>query len=483
MANDDKPTVSSSKLSVSFFFSSVSEGSVIFLFVLLILSARILGDEQFGVFSFALAFVSVFGFMMHGGLRFVYTRDVSRDASLTEQYMGNVLTLQMMYSLLGMVLIILFVSFTDKSPETQRIVYIMGMAEGLRFFKYTFRFIFRVADRYDLETYMLLFERISLLVAGLLVLTSGGGVIGFALVFLAVRLVDLVLVVLLTTRTVAHPQFRFDTQLWPSLLRFGFPFMLNAAATLLLYNVDSVLLSLMRTDAEVGWYNAAYRLLDGFYLFPQILSATLYPSLARLYGDDKRMLALYRRGIKYAMFLALPISIIGVVLAEDLILFIYGREFINAVPALQIILLGMSFIFIHEVSVVLLSSIHRQTIAFYISITVLTLNVVLNLLLIPHIGYLGAGLATLASEMTFSIVVTIYVFSKSYRLHYLQLIWRPMVASTLIAVLIGLLDLHIILSLVVGGLGYLILVTLLGNWDEIERGLVRKAFGSVLNRG
>lgn len=463
----------SNVLATNFFFSGISEVSIGFLFLLLILSARLLGDEQFGVFSFAMAYVNIFGFMMHGGFRFVYTRVVSRDHELAEKYMGNIMSLQMLTSLLGIVVIVLTILLTDKTGATLTVVYVLGAAEIFRFFKYTYRFAFEVENRYDLEAATVLFERISLLAAGLGVLVLGYGVVGFAWAFFFSRLVDLLITLLVMRRFVYRPSFRFDFSLWPQLVGQGLPFMLNAMAALLLYRVDSVLLSFMRSDEEVGWYSAAYRLMEGMYLFPKIVSAVLYPQLSRLYDDRPALMALYRRGIKYVLFVAIPLTVVGFVMADQVTLLVYGAEFANAIPALQVLLVSLSFIFIHEVSVTLLASIDRQVVSFYTSVMAVITNVILNLMLIPRLGIVGSGIATVAAELSFCLAVWIYLERHRYHISYVALAIKPLLAALIVAVVAYAFidDFFVRVAFVVPS--YLLLVTLMAFWDEKERALFR----------
>jgi len=470
-------TKRSSILATNMFFSAISEGSIGFLFLLLILSARVLGDEQFGIFSFAMAYVNVFGFMMHGGFRFVYTRVVSREPDQAERYLSNILSLQFFTSLLGMLIIALTIQFTDKDSATLAVVYVFGIAEMLRFFKYVFRFAFGVVDRYDLEAVTVFIERFGLLVVGLAVLLNGGGVLAFALAFLVTRAVDLLITVLVMDRGVFRPRLGFDLALWPQLLRQGFPFMLNAMAAMLLYRIDSVLLSLIRTDAEVGWYSAAYRLMEGMYLFPKILSATLYPSFARLHETPGKLRDLYRRSIKYALFVAVPLTVVGFVSSDLAVDFIYGAEYVNAIPALQILLIGLSFIFVHEVSVTLLAAIDRQVIAFSISIGAVVANIAMNLYLIPQIGYLGAGMATVLAEIGFCVAVWLFLRRKGYGIPYIGLALKPLAASMLVAALSVWLLPDLLLRLLVAVPLYLLLLLPLQFWDDEEWALIKKIAG------
>ena len=464
------------KMSTRFLFSIFSEGSAFLLFLLLIIGARILGDEKFGVFSFAMAFVNVVGFIADGGLRLVYTRVVARDPSLAEKYLGNILSLVIVFSSVTFVASAIIINLLNEPAEVKLVVYILAGAEILRFVLYVFRYVFRTADRFDLETVLVTSERVLLLVLGVAALLMGYGVIGLTIVFLVIRIFDCIMALVITARTVVRPSLRFDFALWGSLVRQGIPFILFGAVVLLLYRIDSVLLSLLRSHAEVGWYNAAYRLVDGWFFVPLVLSSILYPSFARFYDQRDSLIEYYTRGIKYALAVSIPLTLLGSIAAEDVIILIYGEQYRSAVILLQVLLMVLNFSFIHEIGSHFLAAIDRQMQVFYFSCVALGLNIVLNLIMIPRMGAAGAGIATVIAEAVFAALITIYVTRLGYPLPYLKLILKPLIATAIVGVIAYLFMDSLILLGAFSLVSYVAILTLLSFWDEQEIALFRKAF-------
>ena len=227
------------------FFASISEASIGFLFLLYILAARYLGDAQFGIFSFALAFVSIFGVLNDLGLRYVYLREVAREREEAERYFGNVVVMQLGFSAASLFLMVVIVNMLPGVSEFNRmVVYILAGAELLRMAKYLFRFVFRALDQFYLESVTVVLERIALLVAGFAVLWAGGDVILFALTFLLVRIVDVAITFVLVAKNTVRPSFRFEFSLWRYLIGKALPFALSGIVLLLFFRVSTVLLSL-----------------------------------------------------------------------------------------------------------------------------------------------------------------------------------------------------------------------------------------------
>jgi PST family polysaccharide transporter len=448
--------------------SAVSEISLALLFLLVIIAARLLGDAQFGVFAFAMAFVNVFGALMEGGLSFVYARAVARDPSLAEKHLGNILTLQLLFCFAGIVITLVAINLVDVQPEARLAVYLFAGAESLRFIKQLYRFVFRTANRFDIEAVTVTIERVLLLVVGAAVLYAGYGVVGFAWSFLIVRVLDVLIVVVASSRALFPPRLRLDFSLWPGLLREAAPFIIIAALVMLLFRVDNLMLGLMTSNAEVGWYNAAYSVLEGLYIVPKIITNLLYPAFSRAHHEPEAITRLLDHAVRYALLVAVPVIIVGVVLAEDITLFVYGEQYARSTVALQILLLGTFFLFMHEIGFVLLGAIDRQRVAVMLFAVALLVKVATNLLLIPRIGYIGAAVSTVLAEGLFAVVAMVYIAKLGYRVPLLRLLTKPALAAGVVGVGAHLVSLPILVALPLCAVVYFALLTWLQYWRPDE---------------
>jgi len=463
-------------------FSAVSEISLVLLFLLVVVAARLLGDVQFGVFAFAMAFVNIFGAVMEGGLSFVYSRAVARDPSLSEKYLGNILTLQLLSCFVGIVITVFVINLVSVEPETKLAVYLLAGAEALRFIKQLFRFVLRTANRFDVEAVTVTIERVMLLAVGAAVLYAGYGVVGFAWAFLIVRAVDVLIVVVASARALFPPRLRFDFSFWPMFLREAAPFVVIAAIVMLLFRVDNVMLALMTTNAEVGWYNAAYSLLEGLYIVPKIITNLLYPAFARAHREPAAITRLLDHAVRYALLVAIPVIIVGVILAEDITLFVYGEQYTRSVIALQVLLLGTFFLFMHEIGFVLLGAIDRQRVAVTLFAVALIVKIAINLLLIPQIGYIGAAVGTVLAEGLFAVAAMVYVARLGHRVPFLHLAAKPTLAGGIVGVCAHLVSLPVLLVLPLGAAAYLALLTVLRYWRPDESSTFSVVWGRVRAR-
>jgi len=466
------------------FFSAISEFSNIFLFILLIFAARYLGDVNFGMFSFALAFVGIIEIINDFGLRFIYAREVSRDKSLAESYLGNILAIQIFLSLIGLGLAILIINYLPVSSETRLVVYLIEGAGILRISKFLLRFVFRTFDRFDLETISLLIERTVLLAVGILVLILGYGMIVFAAVFLVVRAFNFIITFVLLKRKIIRPHLRFNFSLWPKLLISAFPFAIAYFSSMALMRTDTIMLSMMRNHAEVGWYRAARHLVEGVSIFSIIFKNSLFPAISAMHVQSREAVNdLYTRGVRYMFLISVPVMIFGMLLPDRIILLFFGQQYMNSAIVLEILLWSLPFYFVTRVQLTVLGAIDKQQVSVYLTLIILFVNVGLNLILIPLRGYIGAAIATLISEILFSIMTFSYLFYNKYEVSVQKILWKPLIAVLpLVIILVKLRNIHLIFLVAIFVVAYFVIITLLKFWDEEEIALFKRIYGSAKER-
>jgi len=419
------------------FYSGFTSLSNLFLFVLLIIAGRYLGSVDYGIFTFALAFVFMFEIFTDFGLRGLSQRVVARDKRLSTKYFGNILVWKLVLSAIIFVILILSINVLKSSPKTRLAVYIIGFATILKSFKLTCQSFFRAFERFDLDALTMWIERLSLLIIGTIVLLGGGGLVYFASVFVIVRSFDLVITFAILNWKIVKVIPKFDIGFLKKVQVEALPFGLFSVIIILYSYADTVMLSFIRTDAEVGLYNAAYKIYEGLTVFPSIICAVLYPRLSQLsILNNKAHSVLSFRASKYMFIVSLPILVCGILLSKNIINTLFGEEFQQASFALQILLLGIIFVFQIWLLQTILNSIDKQKIVMYIGLTGLVINICLNLLLIPKYGFKGAAATTLLSEIVVFIIYYSYLYKSYHKFSLLKLSLKPLFASLIVGTLV-----------------------------------------------
>ena len=333
-------------------------------------------------------------------------REVARDRSAVRKYVDNILPMMMISSAVAVAVIFVVAGIQQTSPDGRLAVQILGVSMVFKTFSFFFRSLFRAYEIFQWETLTTLVERVSLLVAGAWVLYAGFGLVALCSVFPIVRGLNLLITVLVTSKMVVAPRMAWDWQAWKGIVRSSIPFALTAMTFTMYYRIDTIMIAFLKGDKEVGWYNAAYQLIEGLILVATIVSPVIFVRFSVLYIRSKESLkSLFEKVSRYLLAIAVPISVIGVILAPKGILFLYGPQYQASGLALQTMIVGTVFIFLRILCGTLLGAVDRQAVYLKIVGASLVLNVGTNFFLIPRYGAFGASIATLLTETIMGVVL------------------------------------------------------------------------------
>lgn len=177
-------------------------------------------------------------------------------------------------------------------------------------------------------------------------------------------------------------------------------FMLTVAATVYT-NLDAVMLGFMATDTELGYYNAAVKMKNILVSVVSALGTVLLPRAA--YYIQQKKMAEYKRIIdasfRAVTLIALPLMAYCMLRATDIICFLAGDEYRPAASAMvaitpTILLIGLSNI----TGIQILVPLSKEKYTTWSTVLGAGVDVVLNAMLIPRYGALGAAIGTLVAE-------------------------------------------------------------------------------------
>ncbi|MCK5019646.1 MAG: polysaccharide biosynthesis C-terminal domain-containing protein, partial [Candidatus Peribacteraceae bacterium] len=141
----------------------------------------------------------------------------------------------------------------------------------------------------------------------------------------------------------------------------------------------------------------------------------------------------YHHSFKILFYLGLPLSIGVFMVADEIILFFYGAEFVNSIVALKILAWDILLKFLYLCSSFILISTDKQKQMTIIVIVAALLNIILNLFLIPSYSYIGSGIATLITEC-FLLIIYLYINMRDSIIpNFKNFLFQPIIASGVMA--------------------------------------------------
>lgn len=376
----------------------------------LYLSSRLL-PETLGSYIWALSFTSFFSIGMDLGLSPILTREAARDEKSGERYLRNMLgvKLPLIFLTLAISLIVLFATKSDW--QTRFLV--LGASIVMTF------------DALSLIYY-------SYLRAGQKLGYEAAGVIGFQIITFTIGVIlwettkDIRLVMLaLALASVINFIFsamvvklRFKFSLMPlydkgtikHFLRLMPAFAL-AGIFIRIYNVsDSVILGYIKGNEAVGLYSIPAKVTSALQvLITGAIQAVIYPSMSNFFATSREKLRiLFEKSFEYLALASIPIAL-GLYAAAGPIILSIWPKYSAAIPTFKIMVLALPFVFLAFPTGLLLRAGDYQNQNTKNRGLITVLSIIMNLILIPPLGILGAGITFLAVNGSLLFLDLIYV--------------------------------------------------------------------------
>lgn len=373
--------------------------SKIILFFITVQITRYLGVDNYGKYSFAFAFVALFGTFSDFGFNQITTRDVAQNFGKAKQYIGNVLSMKIILGLINFLLIAIVIHFLHKSADVVILVYLaalnliiqgfVGFLQSIfqAFEKMQYTFISRVTNYFSL----FIFISVSILFR-----TSMATII---VCYVITALISLTIAMLLTWRFFTAFRIEIDISFWKKIFIQSWPFFLSFIFFTIYTYSDSVLLSIYRNYREIGLYQAAYKIFFAFQLI-NIVHQAVFPTLSTLYGngDFYKYKSVLRKMFFLSTAVLIPMGIFMTLFSKTIMYLIYGVDFMNAGFALSMLLWTEIVIFFSYFWASSLTITNSQKKFMYATLIGAAVNLGLNFLIIPKYGFNGAAVTTFLSE-------------------------------------------------------------------------------------
>ena len=384
--------------------------SMLISFFYVIYTARYLGPANYGILAFALALNGIFGVIANFGLDPLTVREVAKDKNLADKYLANGIVLKALFGILAFLAVFAVVNILGYPEITKMVVYLITISTIIAGLNNLFNNNYQAFERMEFISIGQILQSILLLIFAIVGIISGFDVVYFALIYLIVSLIVLGYNIIVTLWKFLKPRIEVDFGFWKVLLAESSWFAIAAFTTSLYYYFDSVMISYMKGNFEVGIYNSAYRLANIALIIPQIYFLSIYPKLSGTHAKNlKTFKMLSEISITAMWILSFIVGVFGLILSNIVVL-IYGNEYLDAVPIFKVIIWSISLAYITIGLGNILDATGYQKLRFYFVLISCILNIVLNYFLISIYGAFGAAISTLIARIVILITFSMSVF-------------------------------------------------------------------------
>lgn len=367
---------------------------------LLAILAREVGASGLGIFVFALAWCELALVPIEMGFDRYVLRMIAADKSSLERLFANTFAIKLIWAVPVVAVSWTLANLTVGDPTTRTTIYLLTAALLLESLGNTLTSVFNAFERGGLVAGTLVTQRLLAAALGVSVLALGGGVATVALTFAASAAVRLVLALWLLGTRIRWPGVVLNAETRRDLRRASLPYATQDLFAVGIARADTIIIAALATQAIVGLYGAAYRLLEATLFISSALAGAFAAMFTYLDEDsDPPIRPVFERALKATLALLVPCGVVLGVLAEPVLRAFFGGDFAAGADALRVLAGAVVMLGVARIASSLVVSRGGATRLVPWFGGALALNVALNLALVPPFDAAGAAAAMLVTQV------------------------------------------------------------------------------------
>lgn len=390
-------------------------------FVVGVYLSRYLGEHRFGQISYILSIVGLFSELSSLGTKDILIRDmVGATPHQERQLLGTGFVIHLIGFVLILICLWTFVWINEESHPLVQLVFLVGAMLIFRPF-YVLEYLFQAKIQ---AKYIASAQFVMVIISALLKVVgmyAKQDVRFFVFVYaLEFAIPSIVMIFIYKLNQHRFSDWKFDKQLFISLLNQSKTYILAAVFVSIYVRVDQIMITNMLNEAQNGEYANAVRLSQVWHLIPSVVCASLMPAIvnARKVSQEnyeQKFQYLFATLIWFSICLGIGTSLV----ADSLIELLYAGKFAGTAGVLKVHIWSSVFVFLGISSGYYLLQEKLYYLALYRVMMGCLLNILLNYLLIPNYGIVGASIATLVTQGLASYFLH-FIFPKTRKLFWLQ---------------------------------------------------------------
>jgi O-antigen/teichoic acid export membrane protein len=359
---------------------------------------RYLGTNGFGDYSTVLAFFTFFGSIADLGLYTITAREISRPGADEKKILGNAFSLRLISSVVVFIITPLLILFLPYSHDVKMGILI---ASASFVFSSTYMVLNGVFQKNLAMDKVSAAEVAGKLLQIAIIILAVVKNLGFTTIILSIlisMIFNFFTVLFLVNRYVPL-KLQFDFTYWKKFLKESLPLGISVFVIFIYFKIDTILLSILKTNTEVGIYNAAYKVIENISYVPAMIVGLIFPMFSRhIFSDKKQFAHLADETLKVFMILVVPLVIGTMFLSGGVIHLIGGAAFAQATNTLRILIFALAFIFFGGLfNNIMIASNHQKKMLWAFVVCAI-FNVVANLIFIPLFSYTACAVISAFTE-------------------------------------------------------------------------------------
>ncbi len=373
---------------------------------IVIYAARVLGAASWGAFSYAIGIAAFLTIFSDIGINALITKEATRNPELKDQYVATAFFTKLgllAVFILGTIVIFPYLTNIPEASSLMPIVILVFAFDTLRDLGSA---VSRALERMEIEALINVFTNLAITALGFAFLMFAHTSKALALSYAVGSGLGFAAIMITLSDHFRNIFTHFRAALIKPILATAWPFGLMGLMGTIMLNTDILIVGWMRSATEVGYYAAAQKPVLLLYIFPTLLASSIFPVIARLAKTEpEKIKAILERYIALVICAAIPVSLIGVLFAKQIILLLFGAEYLPAVLTLQILMPTILIVFPSAIiGNAIFAYDHHKSFLTFVIVSALC-NLGFDFLLIPRWGIEGSAVGTFLTQLVTNFLI------------------------------------------------------------------------------
>lgn len=401
-------------IKVNFFYNALLNVSkVIFPLITAPYVARVLGPDGVGLYNFSIMYVGYFVLFTLLGIPVYGVREIAKirdDKEKRNQFVSEIISIQVLLTVA--VSIFFFGSLLTISQLRSNLILFLIAGISLYTSPFVIDWYFKGIEDFRFITLRSLIIKVLSIICLFIFVKEKSDLINYVLLYSVANVANEIWNFIALYRSGLHPHFTLigiKQHIKPLFVLF-----LSSIAISIYTTLDTLMLGFISDYSEVGYYNNATHITRSILMAISSLAIVAMPRIS-YYMKDKKMdeiNSLITRSVSILAFLAFPLVAVLILVAPTFIPLFFGTDFCGSILPMQILsLLMIATGFNNLTGTQILLSLGKDNCFLYSVLTGTISNFVLNALLIPLYGAIGASIASVVAEFAV-LFMTIYYIKK-----------------------------------------------------------------------
>jgi O-antigen/teichoic acid export membrane protein len=365
----------------------------------------VIGAEHTDTYFAIFAAIAIFTVIADFGLGTTLTRETSQHPEKAERYLNSVFFAKLFFGIAAIILLVVSREFFHYPSEDIYLVLIAGITLFSDSLRNIFYAVLRSFNNLKYESYGLVIFQIVTLLIGIITLVVHARIIWLVSSFTIASIFH-TLYAIYYARKIGKTKIRFklDKQLFWFFIKLSVPFAISGLLAQLYSYQDSILIGKFLTKTDGGNWARAYKAAFVFQFIPTSLTASLYPQISALYPREiAKIKNLLLGSYRYLLLFSVPLACGTAVFIEPIVQR-FLPSFAASAPILEVLIFSVILSFVNNIHLTVLNATHHQTAQTILIGATLVFSVVVNSILIPHYGTIGAALTAIISSGLITVV-------------------------------------------------------------------------------